>query len=273
MGWPVLAVALLSWPVLAHDFWLQPSPFWTSPNNAVSMVLLVGHGAARQRSMTPLHRISLFRSVGPIRAVDRRASLNSNKAGPVASFAFADVGTHVVFFSTTSVPSELPALRFNEYAQSEGLTLVTRRRLRAGAMNNSGRELYSRRGKSLVQVGQPDSRTQSHVTSPVGLGLEIVPLRNPYQISSEPTLPIQVLYQGKPLAGALVKLNNLAADTQPVEVRRTNAEGMAVFQARRRGDWQFNVVWSQPLSNNRSADFLTTFSSLTFGFSKARGTR
>ena len=80
-----------------------------------------------------------------------------------------------------------------------------------------------------------------------------------------------MLYQGRPLAGALVKLNDLAADAQPVETHRTDASGRATFKARRSGEWQLNVVWSEPLANSRSADFMTTFSSLSFGFSRTGG--
>ena len=187
-----------------------------------------------------------------------------------AALTFATPGTHVVFFSTSNISSNLPALRFNEYASTEGLTPVLARRAANGSMNKPGRELYSRRGKALVQVGPPGKGPQPHVTRPVGLGLEIVPLSNPYAPGNSPQLTVQVLYRGQPLPGALVKLNNLAADAKPVEMHRTDAGGRATFKARRAGQWQFNVVWSQPLASNTSADFLTTFSSLTFGFPDVR---
>ena len=266
------AATLVASPLAAHDFWLQPLSFWTKPGGTVPMVLLVGHGAARQRSSIPASRFVLFRSAGPGGVVNRAREMTLGSAAD-ASLKFATPGTNVVFFSTSNISSELPALRFNEYARAEGLTQVLARRTASGSMGKPGRELYSRRGKALVQVGPPTKIPQPQVTRPVGLGLEIVPLSNPYAAGNSSQLSVQVLYRGQPLPGALVKLNNLGADAQPVEQHRTDASGRATFKARYSGQWQFNVVWSQPLASNGTAEFLTTFSSLTFGFPNARSGR
>ena len=258
--------ALLAVPLSAHDFWLQPSRFWTSPGQQVPMKFLVGHGAARQRSNVTKDRYNLFRAVGPRGMADRKSELTLGQATDVA-LGFTQPGTYVVAFSTTNVASDLPALRFNDYATAEGLRLVLEQRAAAGTTTTSGRELYSRRGKALIQVGPAGRRSPPYVTAPIGLGLEIVPLISPYALGNSRLLPVRVLYQGRPLAGATVKLTNLADDAEPVEKYVTNGNGEASFTARRSGDWQLNVVWSQPLPSNRIADFLTTFSSLSFGFS------
>lgn len=266
MIWTGLAAAAMtSAPLAAHDFWLQPLKFWTVPGARVPMTFLVGHGAARQRASLPAARYTLFRSVGVAGAVDRRPELTLGQASDSAP-GFAVPGTYMMAFSTTNVASNLPALRFNDYAATEGLTLVLRSRAAAGTSASPGRELYSRRGKALIQVGPAPKVSPAFVTAPIGLGLEIVPLVNPYALGNSQTMPVRVLYQGRPLAGALVKLTNLAADAEPVEKHRSDATGQAVFAARRSGNWQLNVVWSQPLPKNSQAEFLTTFSSLSFGF-------
>ncbi len=77
-------------------------------------------------------------------------------------------------------------------------------------------------------------------------------------------LPVRVLYHGRPLAGALVKITDLGADAKPAAKRRTDANGRAAFVIPRGGQWQMNVVWAAPLRSDRRADFNTTFSSLTF---------
>ncbi|MES2494232.1 MAG: DUF4198 domain-containing protein [Pseudomonadota bacterium] len=251
---------------MAHDLWLQPSRFWIGVHGEVPAVLLVGHGAVRERSQIDQSGITTFRAAGPGGTVDRKDALSTKAGAADASLKFDARGTYVVFFSTANVHSELGPERFNDYAKVEGLTLVTDRRAAEGTANLPGRELYSRRGKALVQVGMPGSRAQTHVTSRVGLSLEIVPLRNPYTAGHSATLPVQVLYQGRPLPGALVKLNDLSADAKPVEAHRTDVTGRATFKARHSGEWQLNVVWSEPLPNNPSAEFMTTFSSLSFGF-------
>ena len=271
---PLVAAAagLAASPLLAHDFWLQPQTFWARPGDRVPLILLVGHGAARQRSNISADRITLFRSIGPGGIASRKGDLTLGKAAD-AALGFDAPGTYLVYFSTNNVRSDLPAKRFNEYASAEGLSQVLAQRAATDALNKPGRELYSRRGKAIIQIGSANNVTQPHITRPVGLGLEIVPLSNPYAGGKSSEINVQVLYQGRPLPGALVKLNNLAADAQPVEMHRSDATGRAAFQARRIGQWQFNVVWSQPLNNNPTADFLTTFSSLTFGFPAVRPAR
>ena len=261
------AAALLSAPLAAHDFWLQPSRFAVAPGGRVPMIFLVGHGTFRQRSGIAADRVKLFRAIGPQGTTDRAADLTLGQAAD-ATTAFPNPGTYVMAFSTSNTPSNLPALRFNDYAAAEGLTPILQRRTATGTTNDPGRELYSRRGKALIQVGPPTRTAQPQVTTPVGLGLEIVPLVNPYQPGTSRTLPVRILYQGRPLAGALVKLNNLKSDAEPVEMHRSDAAGQATFRLPTSGQWQLNVVWSQPLPRNASAEFLTTFSSLSFGFTR-----
>ncbi len=260
-----VAAVLCGSPLAAHDFWLQPDQFATGPGIRLPMIFLVGHGVARQRSTIGKDRVKLFRAIGPQGSSDRLGDLTMGQAADAGS-VFTAPGTYVLAFSTSNVPSELPALRFNDYATAEGLSLVLQQRTASRATNSPGRELYSRRGKALIQVGSPGKVPQPQVTAPVGLGLEIVPLINPYQPGTSKTLPVRVLYQGRPLVGALVKLNNLQADAEPVEMHRSDSTGQTSFSLPRTGQWQLNVVWSQPLPRNGTADFLTTFSSLSFGF-------
>ena len=77
---------------------------------------------------------------------------------------------------------------------------------------------------------------------------------------------MRILYQGRPLAGALVKLNNLDFDERPVETHATDAQGRAVFRLPKVGLWQLNVIWTRLIAKDPKADFETTFSSLSLGF-------
>ena len=79
-----------------------------------------------------------------------------------------------------------------------------------------------------------------------------------------------MLYQGRRLAGALVKLTSLEFDARPVEMHLSDAQGRASFRVPHNGEWLINVIWTQPLRGNPRADFETTFSSLTFGYPATR---
>ncbi|MES2754410.1 MAG: DUF4198 domain-containing protein [Pseudomonadota bacterium] len=250
----------------AHDFWIQPSSFWLAPRAATSVAILVGHGPSRQRWVLRLNRVVAFRSVGPGRVrADHSGTLQQGTYAPDATVSFAARGTHVMAFESTPAFNTLPPERFAEYLRDEGVTPPLVWRERHGATAAPGRESYSRRAKALVQVGPPGA-VQPQVTRPLGMTLEIVPERNPYRPAGGADLPVRVIYEGRALPGALVKLTNLRADEKPVETHRTDGAGRAIFQLPRTGEWQLNVVWSKPVTGNPAADFETIFSSLSFGF-------
>ena len=132
-------------------------------------------------------------------------------------------------------------------------------------MSVDAAESYRRVTKAIVQAGAVGAQSESQVTRPLGLPLEIVPERNPYA-TTERDLPVRVFFEGEPLPGALVKLTRLEHDDAPVEDRRTDQTGRANFPLAPRGTWLLNVVWTKPVATPAEVDFDTTFSSLTFGF-------
>ncbi len=216
----------------AHEFWVQPSKFQIAPGAALSVALQVGDGPVRQPSPIPLHRITRFDAIGPGGGLmDVRASLAATAKHDVR---FDAPGTYV-------------------------LTLATDNRA------YSHRERYSRAAKSIVQVGAASEQSQAHVTKPLGLPLEIVPLVNPYSEPRPTGIPVRVVYEGYALSGADVKLYNLEQDLAPVDVRRTDHTGLATFPMPSSGGWLISVVWTKRLENSPDADFETIFASLTFG--------
>lgn len=262
-----LVVLALSLPASAHDFWIQPLSFWTSPGGSVMTSLQVGHGEARQRWDSDSSRVARFYSVGPGGPIAnhlpalRRSAMDRDHLVPLGA-----PGAHILVLETGHADSELPAIRFTDYLKEEGLTPALELRARSRTTNRPGREIYSRRAKALVQVGPASASQQTLVTKPLGLTLEIVPEVNPYAPGAGDRLPVQVIYKGRALPGALVKLNNLASDGRPVQVTRTDRSGRAVFRVPRTGAWQLNVIWTEPLQGHPKAEFDTTFSSLTLGF-------
>lgn len=69
---------------------------------------------------------------------------------------------------------------------------------------------------------------------PLGLGLEIVPLSDPFTLKPGDKLTVQVLLQGKPLAGAdVVEDLYIHHDAKPKKVK-TDAEGKAVLVVAKR---------------------------------------
>jgi uncharacterized GH25 family protein len=261
----LFAGLLASTPVFAHDFWLQPMRFIMAAPGAVPMLIYVGHGAARERWGVGIDRVVQFKSSGPDGLIDRKSNLTLDGPQVDAVIPLAKRGSYVLAFQSLASASDLPFLRFNDYVATEGLTPIATYRTRTGTQKSNGRELYSRRAKAIIQIGPVDPQGAARVTKPIGLSLEIVPERHPLLLKPGEKLPIRVLFNRRPLAGALVKLTDLDADAVAVAIMKTDAAGRASFMIPHKGSWQFNIVWAEVISGNPSAEYVTTFSSLTFG--------
>jgi uncharacterized GH25 family protein len=197
------------------------------------------------------------------KATDLRERLHPGNATDDGDLKFQDPGTYLLVLTTDNhAQSHLPALRFNDYLKAEGLTPALETRQRTQRMQAEGSECYSRNAKVILQAGAPTN--SKAVTTPVGLPLEIVPEKNPYEGAAD--LPVRVLYLGQPLKGALVKLTQLEHDAEPFETHLTDATGRAVFKIPHQGTWLLNVIWTKPLPDSSETDFETIFSSLSFGF-------
>ena len=261
-----IAAILSADAAAAHDFWLQPRDFAVAVNAPVPMTIEVGHGPARQRWSAAIDRIATFAAVGPAGRKDIHTALQPPGGPADATIGFSQPGAYVVVLETNRAASDLPAIRFNDYIKAEGIAPAIAARAATGATDAPGRELYSRRAKAIVRVGDA-ATAQPQVTRPVGMTLEIVPQRDPTAAGFDMTLPVTILYEGRPLAGAFVKLNNLDFDARPVATAITDARGAATFTVPFKGLWQMNVVWTKPIKDPK-ADFDTVFSSLTFGWSR-----
>lgn len=259
----------LSGTAAAHDFWLQPRSWQTAPGAPLPFIVEVGHGSFRQQWGADGGHLLALNDLARGGAVDVKALFKPGGEVPHLTRTFRREGLHIVSLVSTNAPSDLPSIRFNDYIKAEGLSPAIELRTRTGAMNSNGRELYSRRAKALVEVGRQTSRDDALATHPLGLTLEIVPLRNPYSLGGDHVLPLQILYEGRPLSGALVKLTNLEFDARPLRMVRSDASGRASFEIPPVGSWLVNVIWTKPAAS-RDTDFLTTFSSLTFGYAAKR---
>jgi uncharacterized GH25 family protein len=252
----------------AHDFWLQPQEFWMDAPATTTFTLEVGHGPSRQRSPIPLRRIERLDTIAADGAIrDMRARLRLGGDRDDGGIAFGSDGVYVLVLQTDDkAESHLPAIRFNDYLRAEGLTPALEIRERTQRIDADGSENYRRVAKAIVRVGAAGSASDAQVTRPVGLPLEIVPERNPYATPRAGTLPVHVVYERRALAGALVKLTDLARDAEPFETRLTDADGRAEFTLPPAGAWLLNVVWTKPTPKGGNTEFETVFSSLSFGF-------
>jgi uncharacterized GH25 family protein len=264
-----LALILPAVSAGAHDFWLRPASFAVQPGASLPVAFMVGHGRETEPWNLRWDRLHSFSSLGPDGIRDHQADIRlaSGKTPAGARIGLDGEGTHILVTTTYHSTSVLPAPKFNAYVALEGLAAAGAARAAAGTTQEPGRELYSRRAKALVQVG---SLLSPAVTRPVGLTLEIVPQRHPYAAGGDNRLPVTVLFRGKPLANALVDLTALDDGSEPTQAQRTDASGTATFDIPRTGAWKINTIWAEPIAGRKDAEFVTIFSSLTFGYPAPR---
>jgi uncharacterized GH25 family protein len=89
-----------------------------------------------------------------------------------------------------------------------------------------------------------------------------VPLVNPLDLAAPAKLPVRVLFQGRPLQGALVGC--LPRTAPDAEVRlRTDAKGRVEFEPRQGGVHLLRVVWMERAAEGAPHDWESWWASLT----------
>lgn len=258
----------------AHDFWLGPSAFQMEAPGQTSVSIMIGHPEDKMRWPLNPHRVVSLRSVGPEGINDHQRNIKARTSEGDLILSFETTGMHLLAIETTSAESVLGADKFNAYLDEEGLTPIKKRRFQTGTMDEAGREIYSRRGKALINVGTHTQHTHSdghshypdYVTRPLGMTLEIVPNENPYSLEENAPFQTTLYYRGEPTEGVTIGLIRLDNNEGLVDSKKTNKNGQVTFPRPKEGNWMLHTVWSDPLENNAKAEFDTIFSSLSFGF-------
>lgn len=88
------------------------------------------------------------------------------------------------------------------------------------------RETYIKHAKTYVVVGV--AKTDDSWSRPVGLGLEIVPDKNPGMLRAGDDFPVRVLKQGSPLVNFSVSM--ICANDKSGIFQQTDSEGRASFR-------------------------------------------
>jgi len=130
---------------------------------------------------------------------------------------------------------------------------------------------YVNKGKRDVPNGQGSSHSIKTNTTllakgaplgPHGLPLEIVPLVDPMTLKAGDDLPVQVLHEGKPLAG--VQLYPDYVNDGHAKSDKTDAQGKATLFVRNDGLNVVGVSHSVPTPDNPDVDRVGLFATLSF---------
>jgi uncharacterized GH25 family protein len=185
--------------VSAHDFWIEPTRFIAEPGDEIPIVLRVGQDLSGDTVPYIDDWFSDYRVVTPAGPEPIDAMLGDDPAG---RFIAGESGIYLIGYRSTRDFVELEPEKFRSYLRKEGLERIIDARSERNESNLPARELYSRCAKSLLRIGAGGSDDVYRLN--LGYTLELMPERNPYALSPGDSLPIVLLYNGKPLVGARI---------------------------------------------------------------------
>lgn len=261
----VASLLLLARAARAHEFWIQPDRFTVAPHEPVAVQLRVGEGwpgTPRERRPDSILRLAWVDEAGERRLPGERG------AEPVALAEAQRPGPAWLVYRSKPFSLTLPARRFEDYLVQEGLEAIVAERRRRGETAAPGRERYSRCAKSLLLVLGGDGGADAGIERsawlrrPVGLTLEIIPRTDPRRLAGGGPFALQLLLEGRPLAGARVEA--LPKGGGKTLQARTDAQGRATFVLPAGGVWLLNTVQMQRAPAGGEADWQSVWSSLTF---------
>lgn len=259
-------IALSHAPVFAHDMWIEPTSFFPERDQVVGVRLRVGENLVGDPvPRLPAH-VNQFVVVD---AAGRKPVAGRDGADPAGFLRVAAPGLHIIGYSSNPNAIELAAEKFNQYLKAEGLDAAAALRVRRNETGDAAHELFSRCAKSLVLSG-PSSEAQGDRL--LGFTLELVAERNPYAIGADQDLPIRLMYQNHPLAGALVVAMNRMNPSEKLAARTDN-DGRVRFRLRPGGMWLVKAVHMVEAPAGTNAKWESFWASLTFELQTANAER
>ncbi len=261
--WPVLALAgLLSGRLAAHDMWIEPANFTPAAGDIVGVKLKVGQDLLGD----PLVRDSqLIKQFIAEDSTGRKPVVGRDGGNPAGFIRAAGPGVVVVGYHSNPSSVEETAEKFNQYLKEEGLDSIARLRASRQQTNARVRERFTRCAKSLVLTAPayPAPGNAAHGDRVLGFPLELVAERNPYAAIPGKDLPFRLLYENRPLEGALVVAMNRRHPMEKISAR-TGSDGRVGLALRPGGMWLVKAVHMVPAPAGTDADWQSYWASLTF---------
>ncbi len=186
----------------AHEFWLAAQPVAPAVKASTTVTLHIGeYFEGGQIGLAASHASSV-RLHSRTGTEDMGKQVPATGAQPGIKLSFQRPGTHVLAYESHPSQIVLSADKFHAYLHDEGLDAIIKRREANGTATQPGRERFRRSAKLLLRVGDKSDdayavRTQQRV--------ENTPTSDPLSAAVGDLLCFKVTFDGKPLAGDLVK--------------------------------------------------------------------
>lgn len=254
--------------VTAHDLWLVPTIFSVAPGARVSVMMNTGDTFPISEAAVKPERI------------ERAALVTSKGFTPLMTFrtegasTLADViapqkdGGAIVEVVLKPIATKQPRASFEEFVKHEGLDAIAAQLARTSERRAEERRTYAKYAKTLLRVGSGKGAARVY-QKPLGHRLEIVAEADPFSLRPGGTLPVRLLFDGKPLAGARIVIGSTATATATQSKMpgvRTDAEGRARLQLDRSGGAHYvHALHMIPATGGSDVEWESFWATLTFG--------
>lgn len=243
-------------PAIAHEFWLDVVV--ARPAKGASVPVVFRNGQELLGDSYPYLKAAT-RRFSVIDAKGERRIKAIEGDDPAADVPFPNAGLAIVVYQGASEDTEFASFeKFSESVLYEGLAAVLEAHRSAGKPMTRIRERYMRCAKALVGVGDGKGTDRA-----VGLPLELVALDNPYQLAPGQQLTVQVLRDGRPLAGAVVKTFHRQDPLSPRSVT-AGTDGKATIALPQPGFTLVHAVHMQEPAPGDKSHWSSLWASLTF---------
>jgi uncharacterized GH25 family protein len=267
-----LTLLIVSFLANSQEFWLQPSKFYYNPTeklviNFMEGVDFIGESwemvektDSPARNKTRVKKVDLHQK-GKI--TDIRDHVGKD-AGDDLVLPPQVEGTYMVVMETTNAFSDHAAEKFNDYLKEAALDEAYAHRQKTNSLDKNGKELYAHFAKLLVQVGKkPDDIFKKEAR----LTVEVIPQQNPSLLKVGDRVQFKVMYDGKPVFGARVKVWNRHNHRISIQNIFSEQNGMIETHISNPGTWMVSFVKMIP-SKDPKGDWQSYKGSLVFGIQK-----
>jgi len=256
-----LALALvIATPAFPHDLWIVPGKFVIQPGEKVRVFINSGDGFPVSDALVNVARIESLTFHSTSSGENRVTGFVADGKSLTAEITASEPGTAALALALEPHLIRLKPEEFNQYLVGEGLTQLAKLREALGESEEPAVERYTKWAKALLIVGdQPDELW----SRPTGLKMEIVPQAPPRALRRGATLPVVVLFEGKPLPD--VTIVGGRAGTPAHRVRAvTDPDGEASVVLEEAGRWYLRALHVIRLQDDPQADWESFWTTITF---------
>lgn len=247
-------MCIITLPVQAHEFWIEPEAYTVDPGNPVTAMFRNGENFAGSALSFIPNRSERFDIVSGDTVTEVPARVGDN---PAVNVADLPEGLLTILHETTDSTLTYREKegrsgweRFVGFAEHKDLGDVAAAHVDRDLPQDMPTESYRRFAKALIAVGDgagSDARR--------GLRTEFVALANPYVDDVSGGLPVQLFLDDAPKPDAQIEMFDKAPDgTVTVTLHRTDGEGRATLQVTPGHAYLIDSVTLLPLEPQAEGD-------------------